>query len=73
MSNAEIFLLVWAGLATVLAVRYRESAKRFRVHQMCTAGLLAEVVMGEVEPVLKDGFWVVENEEMKLAFKKKGD
>ena len=37
MSSAEIFLIVWAGIATALAVMYRESAKRYMKHQMATA------------------------------------
>lgn len=62
--------MVWAGIATVLAVIYRDNAKKFRVHQECTAVLLAEVVTGETKPIVKDGFWVVENDDMRMAFKK---
>lgn len=73
VTNTEMFLILWAGIATVLAVIYRDSAKKFRIHQMCTAGLLAEVVTGETKPVFKDGFWVIENDDMRMAFRKKGE
>lgn len=71
MSNAEIFLIVWAGIATALAVMYRESAKRYMKHQMATAELLSGVVVGDVVAVKKDGLWIVENDNIKVAFKRK--
>lgn len=71
MSNAEIFLIVWAGIATALAVLYRESAKRYMKHQMATAELLSDVVVGDVVAVKKDGLWIVENDNIKVAFKRK--
>lgn len=71
MSNAEIFLIVWAGIATALAVMYRESAKRYMKHQMATAELLSDVVVGDVVAVKKDGLWIVENDNIKVAFKRK--
>lgn len=73
MSNAELFLLAWAGLATALAVMYRESAKKFRVHQMATAELLSDVVVGDVTPFKRDGLWVVENDNVKIAFKRRDE
>ena len=72
MSNAEIFLMVWAGLGTLLTVLYRESAKNFSRQHAQTAVLLAEVVTGEVKPLQKDGVWVVENDNIRLVFRKKG-
>lgn len=70
MNMSEIFLWVWAVGATTLAVMYREASRKFRHAHKNTSILLAEVVTGEVKPVKKDGYWVVENEDMKLAFKK---
>ena len=73
MSNAEIFLMVWAGLGTLLAVLYREASKRFRHAHRETSVLLAELALGEVKPTHKDGYTTVENDAMRLTFKKRED
>lgn len=70
MSYAEMFLMGWAILSTVFAVMYSNRAKFYNKHHRKTAVLLAEVVTGEVTPVLENGMWVVENEEIKMSFKK---
>lgn len=71
MSMAEIFLLVWAGVATTLAVLYRNSSKNYRAEYKAVAILLAEVSLGEVKPKDEgDGFVSVENEDLRLTFKK---
>jgi hypothetical protein len=70
MSMAEIFLLVWACVATTLAVMYRNGGKNlFTAHKHLSV-LLAEVVTGEVVPT-KDAndVWTVENEDMCMQFK----
>lgn len=71
MSIAEIFLLVWAGIATTLAVMYRNGVKNQMAHHKAVAILLAEVSLGEVIP--KDagnGFITVENDDIRLTFRK---
>lgn len=69
MSIAEIFLMVWAFLATVLAVMYRESAKKFLNAQKMTSILVAELATGEIKATQDaDGMWTVENEGMKMQF-----
>jgi hypothetical protein len=71
MSMAEIFLLVWAGVATTLAVLYRNGSKNHRAEYKAVAILLAEVSLGEVKPKDEgDGFVSVENEDLRLTFKK---
>ena len=72
MSMAEIFLLVWAGLATTLAVLYRNGGKNlFTAHRHLSV-LLAEVVTGEVVPTKEaDDVGTVENEDMRMQFKAK--
>jgi hypothetical protein len=71
MSIAEIFLLVWAGIATTLAVLYRNGARNSMAHHKAVAILLAEVSLGEVKPMeIGDGFISVENEDIRLTFKK---
>lgn len=70
MSMAEIFLMVWAGVATTLAVMYRNGGKNlFTAHRHLSV-LLAEVVTGEVVPTKDaDDVWTVENEDMCMQFK----
>jgi hypothetical protein len=72
MSIAEIFLLVWAGLATTLAVLYRNSAKNYSMAHKMVAVLLAEVATGEVKATQDaEGVWTVGNEDMRMQFKTK--
>ena len=70
MSIAEIFLLLWAGVATTLAVLYRDSAKNLFHHHKQLSILLAELASGEIQATQDDrGIWTVENENMKMQFK----
>ena len=71
MSIAEIFLLVWACIATTFAVMYRNNVRNQMAHHKAVAILLAEVSLGEVKPMeIGDGFISVENEDIRLTFKK---
>lgn len=70
MSTAEIFLMIWAGVATLLAVMFREDSRKVKAHHICLAGLLAEVVTGEVVPKKEGDMWIVENDDVKMAFKR---
>ena len=70
MSVAEIFLLVWACLATTLAVLYRGSAKNLFHHHKKLSILLAELASGEIKATQDDrGVWTVENDDMKMQFR----
>ena len=70
MSIAEIFLLVWACLATTLAVLYRGSAKNLFHHHKKLSILLAELASGEIKATQDDrGVWTVENDDMKMQFR----
>ena len=70
MSVAEIFLLLWAGVATTLAVLYRGSAKNLFHHHKQLSILLAELASGEIQATQDErGMWTVENENMKMQFR----
>ena len=74
MSIAEIFLMTWAVLATIVAVFLQSVVKRAVAHHKAIAFLLAEVATGEV--VAKDagdGFISVENDDLKMTFKRVGN
>jgi hypothetical protein len=72
MSIAEMFLLVWAGVATVIALKLQSKGNEVMKAHMETTVLLAEVVTGEVVPT-KDAndVWTVENNDVYLRFKAK--
>ena len=71
MSYAEYFLLTWAVLSTVLAGYLWGRVKHYFTHGRILANLIAEVVAGEVKPTTRaDGFTVLENDEIRFAFRK---
>ena len=71
MSIAEIFLMTWAVLATVVAGFFHMTVKRAIAHHKAVSFLLAEVATGEVKvKEIADGFLVVENEDLRMTFKK---
>lgn len=71
LSVAEMFLMAWAVLATI-AVGYCWSRLKFYfMHGRAVSVLLAEVSCGEIKPYVKDGFTVVENDDIKMSFKKR--
>ena len=73
MSVAEWFLLCWAVLATIGMGLLHAVVKRAVTHHKMIAVLLAEVATGEVLPKdAGDGFVSVENDDLKLTFKKLG-
>lgn len=72
MSYAEMFLMTWAGIATLIAVLASNKVKAMQRHVGAMRGLLAELAYGDVKPRIRDdGFYVVENEEIRVSFKKK--
>lgn len=71
MSIAEVFLMLWAIVATVLAVISHNMFKRAVMHGKAISVLIAEVSLGEVKPKDDgDGFISVENEDIRMSFKK---
>jgi hypothetical protein len=71
MSIAEMFLMAWAVLATVLAVFFHVLVKRVVANHKAVSFLLAEVATGEVKVrEVGDGFLSVENEDLRMTFKK---
>ena len=74
LSIAEVFLLAWAIFATVVAGYSWSRLKFYFMHGRAVSVLLAEVVNGDVKPYTRaDGFTVVENDDLKMSFKKKED
>ena len=72
MSYAEMFLMAWAGIATLIAVLATNKVRAMQHHVRAVSALLAELAYGDVKPRIRDdGFYVVENEEIRMSFKKK--
>ena len=71
LSVAEVFLMTWAVLATIAMCYCWSRLKFYFMHGRAVSVLLAEVSCGEIKPYVKDGFTVVENEDIKMSFKKK--
>lgn len=72
MSYAELFLMTWAGIATLIAVLATNKVRAMQHHVGAVSALLAELAYGDVKPRIRDdGFYVVENEEIRMSFKKK--
>ena len=71
LSIAEVFLLTWSVLSTVVAVYAWSRLKFYFLHGRAVSVLLAEVSTGEVIPYTKDGFTIVENDDIKMSFKKR--
>ena len=74
MSIAEIFLMTWAVVMTVVAGFLHSTIKRTVAHHKAIAFLLAEVASGEVEvKETREGYLTVENDDLKMTFKKVGE
>jgi hypothetical protein len=72
MTNAEVFLIVWAVVATLLAVYYQQKHKQVEMKYDNTGNLLCDVVVGDVKPRKNnEGFWVVENSHTRIVFKRR--
>lgn len=72
MELSEMFLMTWAVLATVSAGFIWSRAKHHLMAHALVAQLLAEVVTGDVTPTKdSNGVWTVENDDMKMSFKKR--
>lgn len=72
MSYAEMFLMAWAGIATLIAVLATNKVRAMQHHVGAVSALLAELAYGDVKPRIRDdGFYVVENDEIRMSFKKK--
>ena len=71
MTNAETFLMAWAVVATLLAVYYQIRANRAVKKYEGSSNLLCDVVVGDVKPRKNaEGFWVVENHNTRIVFKR---
>jgi len=74
MSIAEIFLMVWAGLATAFGVWAYGKAKQFYLAHKTIASLIAELATGEIKATQdSNGVWTVENDDMRMQFRRKGE
>ena len=54
MSNSEIFLIVWATIATVLAVTYHHVAKRLNTELNHSKFALFKIATGEAKISIRD-------------------
>ena len=71
MNISESFLIVWAVLATGAAVYYQIRAARATQKYEGSSNLLCDVVVGDVKPRKNaEGFWVVENHNTRIVFKR---
>jgi len=71
MSIAEVFLMLWAIVATVLAVISHSLFKRAVMHGKAISVLIAEVATGEVKPQEEsNGYITVENDDIRMSFKR---
>lgn len=72
MTNAEVFLIAWAVVATLFAVYYQHKRKQVEQKYDNTGNLLCDVVVGDVKPRKNnEGFWVVENSHTRIVFKRR--
>ena len=71
-TTAELFLGTWAILSTVFAGYCWGRAKHLYMAHAKISVLVAELACGDIKAVTRpDGFTVVENDEMRLSFKKR--
>ena len=71
MSIAEIFLLVWAVLATCFGAWVHGRAKHYYTAHKMISFLVAELATGEIKATQdKNGVWTVENDGMVMKFRK---
>jgi uncharacterized membrane protein YraQ (UPF0718 family) len=73
MSIAEVFLMLWAVLATIAVGILHSVLKRAVANHKAVSFLLAEVATGEVKVrEVGDGFLSVENEDLRMTFRRVG-
>ena len=73
MSIAEVFLMLWAVLATIAVGILHSVLKRAVASHKAVSFLLAEVATGEVKvKEVGGGFLSVENEDLRMTFRRVG-
>ena len=71
LSQAETFLGMWAIASTILAIGFKHKADRSSIKMRMNAVLLAKLASGEIKAKKdKEGFTVVEDDNMKMKFKR---
>lgn len=71
MNASELFLFMWAALATAGAIYYHQRYKIVELKYDNTGNLLCDVVVGDVEPTQDaQGYWTVENSHTRIVFKR---
>lgn len=70
MSNAEVFLMLWAVGATVVAVIFHGMFKVGVRRARDLAELCADLALGDAKKSIEGQFTVVENDNMRMKFMK---
>jgi hypothetical protein len=71
MEASEMFLFMWAGIATAVALYYQSKYKQASLRYENTGNLLCDVVIGDAKTHKdNEGFWVVENSNIRIKFKR---
>ena len=70
MSYAEVFLLTWAVIATVLAVLGRHMSQKYFVKSKVLEIVVCELSSGELVPKKEGDTYTVENEHIRMVFRK---
>ena len=71
LSQAETFLGMWAIVATVVAIWFKSKNEKSSIKMRMNAVLLAKLATGEIKAKTdRDGFTVVEDDNMKIKFKR---
>ena len=71
MESSELFLFMWAGIATAFALYYQAQYRRATLRYENTGNLLCDVVIGDAKTHKdSDGYWTVENSSTRIKFKR---
>ena len=71
MNASELFLFMWAGIATAFALYFQAKCRQATIRYENTGNLLCDVVIGDAKPHKdNEGFWVVENSSTRIKFKR---
>ena len=71
LSQAETYLMTWAVIATTIAIVFKGRLDKSNTKMRMNAILLAKLASGEIKAKTdSDGFTVVEDDNMKIKFKR---
>ena len=70
MSYAEVFLLMWAVVATAFAVLGRHLSQKYYIETRVLRNVVCEVASGELVATKEGEFYTVENDDFRMVFRK---